>query len=181
MDRTAEEQDRADIHSALLGNDAAYARLVRRHEESMARQMWRFTRNLDEHEQLVHDVFVEAYFSLSRYSGKAPFPHWLHRIGTHVGYGHWRKQARARKMSPVEKLDQLAAPSQTTEESREGVLYNLLERMDPEDRLVLTLTYYEDLNAKQIAQQMGWTHVMTRMRLSRARKKLKGMAMREGL
>ncbi len=56
--------------------------------------MTRFTRDERMLEELVHDVFVEAYFSLDGYRGDAPFEHWLQRIATRVGYRYWTRRGR---------------------------------------------------------------------------------------
>jgi len=183
MDKTVEqdEQDKEDVVSSLRGDEEAYTRLLRRYEEDIARQMWRFTHDRGEHEILVHDVFVEAFFSLPKFGFRAPFAHWLRRIATHVGYGFWRQKGRGRKIIHLQDPDSLAGKP-APEKTDEGIsLFGLLEKLNPEERLVLTLTYDEGLNAKQIAERMGWTHIMTRARLSRARKKLRTIAENAGL
>ncbi len=172
----SDDQDRRDIRATLQGDEEAFARLVRRYEPDVARRMWRFTRDPRDHEILVHDVFVEAYFSLSRYAFRAPFAHWLARVATHVGYGFWRDRSKARKTIALEDPNQLQARPKETRDARADTLFALLETLRPADRLVLTLAYLEDLNAKEIAARMGWTHVMTRARLSRARKRLRKLA-----
>ena len=59
------------------GDPEAYRRLIERHQDHVARILWRFSRDRRTHEELVQDVFVEAYLSLGNYRGKAPFEHWL--------------------------------------------------------------------------------------------------------
>ena len=57
----------------------------------------------------------------------------------------------------------------------------LLARLPVEDRLVLTLMYFEQNSTKDIAKRMGWTRAMVKMRAHRARKKLKAIAESENL
>jgi len=177
----ANGEEHADIQASLRGDDMAYARIVQRNEADIARQMWRFTHDPGEHEALVHDVFVAAYFSLPSYRAHAPFRHWLRRLATHVGYAFWRNQARQRKIVPLDVAAPLAAKNATTGDGSMPTLFDLLARLRPESRLVLTLMYFDGLNAKEIAERMGWTHVMTRMLLSRARAQLRNLAERAGL
>ena len=74
--------------------EQAYARLVRRYQSEIADQMWRFSRQVSVAEELVQEVFVEAYFSLAKFRGQSPLLHWLRRIATRVGYRYWKHEAR---------------------------------------------------------------------------------------
>ena len=44
------------------------------------------------------------------------------------------------------------------------------------DRLVLSLMYFEECDTRQIAEQTGWNRAVVKMRLVRARRKLKAIA-----
>ena len=57
--------DAADIQASLRGDNQAYARLVRRYQGPVSAYMRRFTRYQTPWEELVHNVFVDAYFGLS--------------------------------------------------------------------------------------------------------------------
>jgi RNA polymerase sigma-70 factor (ECF subfamily) len=145
--------------------------------------MWRFSRNPGVCEELVQEVFVEAYFSLKSYRGQAPFLHWLRTIGTRVGYRFWKEQKKTKALLPltdfdiIEKKDADAVDSSVAAE----LLHSLLARLPRADRLVLTLMYFEQYSTREIAEQMGWNRAMVKMRALRARKKLKTIAERENL
>ena len=98
--------DWRDCQACLAGQSDAGARLFKRHEPEMARQMWRFSRQRAVCEELVHEVFVEAFVSLPRYRPhQVPFIHWLRRIATRVGYRHWKREARRRQHQSLEGFD----------------------------------------------------------------------------
>jgi RNA polymerase sigma factor (sigma-70 family) len=178
-----ESTDRKDIEACLNGDKDSYERLVRRYEMQITRLMWRFSRNPAVCEELVQEVFVEAYFSLKNYRGHAPFLHWLRRIGTRVGYRFWKEQEKSKALisltdfDVIEKEDTDEVDSQTAAE----ILHSLLDRLPKADRLVLTLMYFEQHSTRQIAEMMGWNRAMVKMRALRARKKLKTIAERENL
>ena len=67
--------------------------------------MWRFTRDRVQWEELVHDVFVEAYLSLRSYRGEAPLLHWLRKIATRVGYRWWKHRNRQKVETSLELQD----------------------------------------------------------------------------
>jgi len=145
--------------------------------------MWRFSRNPAACEELVQEVFVEAYFSLKSYRGRAPFLHWLRKIGTRVGYRFWKEQEKTKALLPLADFDIIEKKDTDTVDSSEAaeLLHSLLARLPRADRLVLTLMYFEQYSTREIAAQMGWNRAMVKMRALRARKKLKTIAERENL
>jgi DNA-directed RNA polymerase specialized sigma24 family protein len=87
-----------DVRLSRRGDSDAYTRLIKQHQPYVSRILWRFSRDRLVHEELVQDVFVEAYLSLGSYRQKAPFGHWLSRIATRVGYRYWKQMARRQEM-----------------------------------------------------------------------------------
>jgi RNA polymerase sigma-70 factor (ECF subfamily) len=167
--------DLVDMGRALEGDGDAYARLVRRHQAAMGRYMWRFTRDRVQWEELVHEVFVEAYLSLRGFRGRAPFTHWLRKIATRVGYRFWTKRARLRveTSASLKPWDQIEQPAQANVHEAAEQVHALLERLGPRDRLVLTLFYLEECSIAEIAQLTGWTQTMVKVQSFRARGRLK--------
>ena len=178
-----ESTDRTDIAACLNGDKDSYANLVRRYEAQITKLMWRFSRDSGVCEELVQEVFVEAYLSLSSFRGDAPFLHWLRRIGSRVGYRFWKERVKTKSAVPLADFDGIEAedadaidPSVAAE-----VLHSLLARLPRADRLVLTLMYFEQCSTREIAEQMGWSRAVVKMRAFRARRKLKTIAERENL
>lgn len=173
-----DDEDRRDIRASLDGDEHAYARLVRRHQPAIAAQMWRFSRDATVVEELVQEAFVESYLSLAQYKARAPFIHWLRRIATRVGYRYWKRRDRDRRRQ--EALVQHASPDPVmpedpTPSEAADALHGLLDRLPPEDRLVLTLHYFEELDMNEIAERMGWSRSLAKVRAFRARKKLRAL------
>ena len=170
--------DLADIRRCLSGEREAYRRLIERHQEHVSAIMWRFSQDRDTHEDLVHDVFVEAYRSLGTYRARAPFEHWLARIATRVGYRHWEQQKRERAihMVPIEEWDGAAEewPEEDELEPQQAaeLLRWLLGQLPPRDRLVVTLRYVENRSVEETAEMTGWSKTMVKVQAWRARKKL---------
>jgi RNA polymerase sigma-70 factor (ECF subfamily) len=178
---TVDETDRRDIAASLGGDEAAFARLIRRHEPAVAALAWRFTRDLAEREELVQDVFVEAYFGLDGFRGDAPLEHWLRRIATRVGYRFWKRRSQRGREAPLADLDPPAPPGETDPAAAGAAVQALLSRLPPPERLVLTLMYFDDCSVQEIAGRMGWSRAMVKMRAHRARRRLKAIAQREHL
>jgi len=186
MDRaeTVCEEDRKDIAESLAGNGEGFARLVRRYQDRVAAQMWRFTRDAVVLDQLVQDVFVEVYLSLKGFRGQAPFLHWLRRIATRVGFRYWKSQARIEKREQALKethIDLAVAPEALTPSEAADILYQLFGKLPPADRLVLTLFYFGECDIKEISAQTGWNRALVKVRLHRARTRLKSLLEEAGM
>ena len=177
-------EDWRDIR-ATLGNDGdAFDHLIRRYQQNVGAYMWRFTRDHGKWEELVHDAFVEAYLSLPRFQGRAPFLHWLKRIATRVGYRFWRTRQQRRRETPltpevVECAVDGAEDCSATEAAE--LVHCLLARLAPRDRLVLTLMYLEACCIEEIAELTGWSRSMVKVQAHRARKRLKRICEETGI
>jgi RNA polymerase sigma-70 factor (ECF subfamily) len=180
MDET--ERDRRDIEASLAGDDDAYRCLVERYKKLITDQMWRFSRDPAQCEELVQDVFVEAFLSLRGYRGDAPFLHWLRKIASRVGYRFLKRQTRQPLHIPLEDYNGATAVGDSLSPSRAGeILEALLSRLRPKERLILTLQYFEGCSTKEIAERMGWSAGMVAMRAYRARKRLREITRKERL
>jgi RNA polymerase sigma-70 factor (ECF subfamily) len=175
----SEWREADEIDQARQGDPDAYQRLIERHQDHVGRILWRFSRDRRVHEELVQDVFVEAYLSLGTFSRKAPFEHWLARIATRVGYRYWKEKARQRQFETfsVEEWDQVSGAEdvlETLEPDRAAtLLHALLEQLPPRDRLVLTLRYLEECDVAATARRTGWSKAMVKVQTLRARNKLR--------
>ena len=181
-----DDSDDQIVHRAAQGDEKAFELLVRRHQEHVARIMWRFSHDEAMHADLVHEVFVQVYLSLDRFRGDAPFIHWLSALASRTGLRWWRRQSRdasrhCQLPDDMEDFRAKADDAKTDYQSAAADLRAMLAELNDDDRAVLTLMYYEKKNAKEIASLLGWTHTATRMRLSRARKKLQKVAKAHGL
>jgi RNA polymerase sigma-70 factor, ECF subfamily len=167
--------DLKDIASALEGGRDAYGRLVRRYEDVVSKWMWRFTRDRVILEELVQDVFVEAWRSLRQFKGASAFKTWLLTIATRVGYRYWRNKdkdiALTSEMADRFVID--AGENEMEPSEAAEVLYSLFAKLPSRDRLVLTLMYFEEMDTKEIARSTGWTRTMVKVQAYRARNKLR--------
>ncbi len=182
----AAARDVDDIRQARQGDSEAYRRLIERHQKHVAKILWRFSRDRLVHEELVQDVFVEAYMSLNGYRGKAPFGHWLARISTRVGYRYWKEKARQKATEPfsIEEWDGVADDDENIQtvdpEQAAGILHQVLGQLPPRDRLVLVLRYLEGCDVAETARRTGWTKAMVKVQALRARGKLKRLLEQSG-
>jgi len=173
-----------DVRLSRHGDSDAYTRLIKQHQSHVSRILWRFSRDRLVHEELVQDVFVEAYMSLGSYREKAPFDHWLSRIATRVGYRYWKQLARRGEIESFSLAEWDQLPDKSPDEMDPGqaadLLHRLLAQLRPRDRLVLTLRYLEGCDVAETARRTGWTKSMVKVQSVRARKRLEKLFAQAG-
>lgn len=178
--------DAEDVRLAGQGDGEAYRRLIERHQDHVARILWRFSRDRRVHEELVQDVFVESYLSLTHYRGEAPFEHWLTRIATRVGYRYWKEKARRQRTEPLDlqEWDKATEGNDVTDalepDQAAELLHRVFAQLAPRDRLVLTLRYLEQCDVVETARRTGWTKTMVKVQTMRARNRLRTLLGQSG-
>ena len=165
------------IDAARSGDEDAYRQLLEQYQPTISTQMRRFSHDRAVVENLVHDVFVEAFMSLKSSKGRSPFEHWLRKIAVRVGYRHWKTEALdKRRLAQLCKEHKRALkfsePPADAIDAQEQ-LHIMLAKLGPRDRLVLTLLYWDGHSVAEAAKLAGWTQAMVKVQAHRARKKLK--------
>ena len=170
--------DAQAIAATLAGDHEAFGRLVEKYQAAIAQQMRRFSRQPAVVEELVHDVFVEAFVSLKSYRSRGPLLHWLRKIAVRRGYRFWNRKGRELattvSLSEVnDRLELVASGIASSPTAASEVLGDLLDLLAPRDRLVLTLLYWDGCSVAEAAELAGWTQTMVKVQAYRARKRLK--------
>lgn len=171
------------VARAKLGDADAFRDLVELHQQAIGQQMWRFSRQKEEWETLVHDVFVEAFLSLPRYRSEAPLVHWLRKIAVRVGYRFWKQkqQARSRQTEPLNDLadGRASATEPLDQQEQADRLHAVLAQLSPRDRLVITLLYLDERSTIEVAELTGMSRTLVKVQAFRARAKLKRLLAEE--
>lgn len=178
--------DRRLAERICSGDDGAFDEFVDRHFARVARIAGRFFRQPDQAEEIHQEVFLKAFTSMRTYRGDVPLEHWLSRIATNACYDALRRRKRRPEASlegvlgdatgVLERLraGELEDAFWQREEAR-LVADELLSRLQPAERLVLTLMVLEDMSARDVAGVTGWSIVNVKVRAHRARQKLKAI------
>lgn len=147
----------------------------------------RFTRSVDDAEDLAQDVFLRVARYLPSFRGDCAFTTWLHRVTVNTALDKLRGPARKweRELASLEMLaedpDQMAT-LQRALTSRDAPLESVVERLaasravaslSPGTRTVLELRM-QGLSHKEITAVVGCSVPAARNSVSRAIRKLKG-------
>ncbi|MEI8279996.1 MAG: sigma-70 family RNA polymerase sigma factor [Bacteroidota bacterium] len=175
-----QEDDMAVIQMVLQGRQQAYTVLVERYQSYVFTLAMRYVDDRELAEEMAQDVFVKAYRYLADFKGASKFSTWLYTIVHTTCLSQLRKNKNNTALPGDEQL-QLAAerhgadrPCDRLElKNQKHLLDNAISKLSETDSEVITLFYLSEQSLEEIAMIMGITPNLVKVRLFRARQKLK--------
>lgn len=153
--------------------DSAFEELVSQNQDKLLRTCYLYLRDRQLAEDAVQETFLKAYRSLPAFRGDSSQKTWLTRIAINTCRDLYRSEwfrHMDRRVTP-EDLSECGAPFSSREESLIVEVMRLPRRL----REVTLLYYYHGMDERDIAEALGISRSAVSDRLSRARRKLKGM------
>lgn len=175
------------VARAAKGDEDAFVRLAVAYRPRIWATASRFARSRPELEDLVQDLLVKLWRGLPGYRGNAPFGHWVMTVTVRGCYDFLRAQRRRREretlVDPTERHEDIDPENERARARREAweTVRLLLERLDPKDRLVVTLLDLEERSVRETASLTGWSEANVKVRAHRARKKMRDLHHELGL
>ena len=167
------------IRQVMNGDRNAYALLVDRYKDRVFSLALGIVRNRELAEEIAQDAFVKAYSSLKKFRKEAGFSTWIYRITYNTAISELRKQKN--KIRTVENVAEKLVSADTEEtleeleqkENEHQLMEQAINELVPEEKLILTLYYYEENSVEQISKTTGLTASNVKVKLFRIRNKLK--------
>lgn len=94
-----ELQDEQLIEQFTKGCGRSYEELIRRYETKVHNLAMRLTRNSEDAEEVLQDVFLTVYRKIEGFEGKAKFSSWLYRITVNAAFMKLRKRRQDQAVS----------------------------------------------------------------------------------
>ncbi len=169
----------------LRSRDEAAARwLVERYYPRVVQIAWRHLAPGQSVEDVAQEVFMKVFASLDRFDSARPFENWLARITTNVCISQLRPERTRKELRWADLSEEQAALVETAANETEAfdpqagpraseVLDLLLASLSAGDRVAFTLHHVEGRSFAEIAAQTGGTAIAARVRVWRARRKLR--------
>jgi len=172
---------------ARNGDESAFEEIVRRFSPRVFRFASRFFRQRSLVEEAAQEVFLKAFTELDSYSGRGSMEGWLTKITTNTCLNMLRSAKRRPELITSDlseeendwldhKLSTVAAERHRSSE-RSLVAADLagkvLDTLNPDDRLVLTMMDGEDASVKEISAATGWSESKVKVQAFRARRRMR--------
>jgi RNA polymerase sigma-70 factor (ECF subfamily) len=150
--------------------------LLAEHLPMVYRMAWMLTGNQADAEDLAHDAMVQALTAFGRFRAEAKLSTWLTTILVNR-YRTWCRARRThRRLAPKVAVgsETDAEPSREVQRSEEQeAVRRALERLDEDERMLVALSVYDELDSTEIGRVPGVPPGTVRYRLHQAREKLR--------
>lgn len=172
--------DNEVIRRILQGEKDAYAIVVEKYKSYVFTLTMRFVKTREDAEEVAQDIFVKAYRSLADFRGDSKFSTWLYTIVNTTCITFLRKKRLETKSLDDEKTFELAdsvdsgmRANQVEQKSRIDMVNRAILMLSEDDAEVITLFYKAEQTLEEIAKVMGIEQNAVKVRLHRARQRLK--------
>ena len=172
--------DNEIISRVLKGEQNAYAELVNRYQGYVFTLVLRMIKSREDAEEVAQDVFVKAYRSLADFRGESKFSTWLYTITNTTCITFLRKKKLDVRSLDNEKVFELADSKDSDfranvieQKSRVSMVNKAIAMLNPDDAEIITLFYKAEQNLEEIARILGLEANTAKVRLHRARGRLK--------
>lgn len=178
--KVVEEPGEQGPESGTLSFDNVFSE----YERPIYSYLLRMTNNEAEADDLTQETFVRVHRGLPAFRGESGLSTWIYRIATNVSFDHFRRRTtqQAKTAVPLEEAtpnvewvdeapsspEQLAAQSEMS-----ACVDGFVNRLPPAYRTVLVLHDMQGLKNREIAEVLDCSLDNVKIRLHRARKKLR--------
>lgn len=168
------------LDACRRGDPAAFEEVVRRTYRQVYTQALRLVGDRQDAEDVAQDAFVRAFRGLSSFRGDSQFETWLYRIVANAAMSHLRRRRRFGELL-LEEADEdrtleLPAPARVADEAVErDALAQALDALPLSLRSVVVLKDVYGFSCQEIGELVGTTEGAVKVRLHRARRRLKDL------
>ncbi len=170
--------DQTYIEKILQGNTNAFAFLVEKYKVMVFSLALKMLKNKEEAEEVSQDTFIKAYKNLSKFKGDSKFSTWLYKIAYRNCLDNLKKNKERYVVDTIDEvtIHKISSTEDILEsisrKERAIVIKKCLNDLPEEERTLLWMFYFDELNLKEIMEITGLSSSNLKVKLHRARKRL---------
>lgn len=153
-----------------------FATLYDRYSRTVYNKCLSFTRSKEEAQDLTHDIFVLLFAKLRTFRGQSKFSTWLYSFVYNFCVNYMRRNLNKRRQVFVVTEDFTEETEEVEDEEifglREEKLAQVLQEINPDDKMILLMKYQDDFSIKDITEALEIGESAAKMRLNRAKHRL---------
>ncbi len=161
-------------------NQYAISLLYDRYSHKIFSRSLSFVKDREIAEDLTHDIFMKILISLSSFKFKSKFSTWIYSITYNYCVDYLRKRQKIRfqhsefqKETDAYISDEEVADARELQKIKVERLMTIMEDINPEEKMILMMKYRDGLSIKQIQEIFDLSESAVKMRLKRAKEKVK--------
>jgi len=175
------DNEKALVQRAQKGDHDAFAALVDEHQRYVYNLALRVVKDENEALDLTQETFVRAWTALPNFKGQSQLRTWLYRIVTNLCYNRLPNLRRSLNDLGDEVMEDIPetnfnTPAQEFESNEiRRHLYQAIENLDENYRLLITLRYQNELSYDEIASTLNLPLGTVKTGIFRAKEQLRKM------
>jgi RNA polymerase sigma-70 factor, ECF subfamily len=176
IDRTKQgsfDEDVVLVERFLAGDSAGFEQLYAKYYEKVFALARGVLMDSDEAADAVQEIFTLVYRHLGRFDKRSRFSTWLFRIAVNRSIQEARRNRH--KSKHVELTEGVAQEPPVEADDCDPRIQSALAKMQPGDRALLVLFYWEELSLNEIADSVGCGVNAAKTRLYRARERFRAL------
>jgi len=159
------------VDRILKGDSASFRMLVERYQNLVFTIAYRVTNNREEAEEVAQDAFMKVYRGLDGFKGDSKFSSWLYRIAYNTALTKIRTQKTG--VSLIEDREYGEVANEAEQVFTKEYLRKAISMLEADEATVITLFYLSEQSLEEIGQILNLEANAVKVRLFRARKKLR--------
>jgi RNA polymerase sigma-70 factor (ECF subfamily) len=180
--------EQENIRLAQRGDEVALNELIMTYQQPVFSLCYRMLRERTEAEDAAQEAIVKAVMKLHTYDVDRPFKPWILRIASNECIDRIRRSKDAVSLDGMGEdgawewqVGNSPNPeSAVLKQEEQDQVNEILEKLAPLDRLVVTLFYWDDLTYADISEITGLSISAIKSRLFRARREMASLLVKEG-
>ncbi|MBN2714755.1 MAG: sigma-70 family RNA polymerase sigma factor [Deltaproteobacteria bacterium] len=162
------------IEKAQQGDPHAIGALYELHAPRIRRLLVGIIGPGDQVDDLLQDVFLQVFLTISAFRGDSRFSTWLHRVASNLAISYLRRKKRTPPLVDDTQFPASAAVQSESAQARAALteLYTILDSLSPKRRLAFVLFEIEQYTISEIAEMTGSNIATIKSRLFFGRREI---------
>lgn len=174
--------DRELVKKFSKGCLDSFNEIVSRYETKVFNLAMGFTRNIEDAEEVLQDVFVTVYRKIEGFQGKSAFSSWLYRITVNAAFMKLRKRKQNQDV-PMDEItpameahwlergehNMIGGDKHAMNNELKDTVFGAINRLPDEYRIVFMLRDVDGLTNKEVGEILGLSIPAVKSRLHRSR------------
>lgn len=134
----------------------------------------RYAGNREDAEEIFHDSLIKVFNNLNKFKFESSLQTWISRIGINTSLDFLRKRKKILFLGyisdHISEIEDYDIPAEISIEAETAM--KLMKTLPTNQQVIINLFIIEEMNHREIAQQLGISEEASRVQLSRAKKSL---------
>ncbi len=173
------------IQDFLKGDTQSFEEILSRYSTKVFNLAFRLTKNHEDAEEVLQDVFTTVFKKVNKFEGKAAFSSWVYRVTVNSSFMKLRKRRRSRTvfiedMPPADRetwiaedTEQVSALDETFKSEVRTLLEKHIRTLPDDYRGVFVLRDIDGFTNREVGKLLNLSTPAVKSRLHRARSLLK--------